>query len=72
MCLPNENITQLLEFCYIYPFILIEEGTYTEHTLLVNMFKNIVKEVPSRKNELLCILPKIDPKVIYFSNTCLF
>lgn len=26
VCLPNENITQLLEFCYIYPFILIEEG----------------------------------------------
>lgn len=26
VCLPNENITELLEFCYIYPFILIEEG----------------------------------------------
>lgn len=26
MCLPNENITELLEFCYISPFIWIEEG----------------------------------------------
>lgn len=26
LCLPNENISQLLEFCYIYPFIWIEEG----------------------------------------------
>ncbi|XP_052692345.1 uncharacterized protein LOC128170606 [Crassostrea angulata] len=25
MCLPNENITELLEFCYKYPFILIQE-----------------------------------------------
>lgn len=26
LCLPNENITELLEFCYKYPFILIQEG----------------------------------------------
>lgn len=26
MCLPNENITQLYEFCYIYPFIWIDKG----------------------------------------------
>lgn len=26
ICLPNENLTELLEFCYIYPFILIQEG----------------------------------------------
>lgn len=26
LCLPNENITELLEFCYNYPFILIQEG----------------------------------------------
>eukprot|EP00105_Crassostrea_gigas_P044635 XP_019928783.1 PREDICTED: uncharacterized protein LOC105342960 [Crassostrea gigas] len=26
VCLPNENITELLEFCYTYPFILIQEG----------------------------------------------
>lgn len=25
-CLPNKNITELLEFCYIIPFIWIEEG----------------------------------------------
>lgn len=28
VCLPNENITELLEFCYVYPFILIQEGKY--------------------------------------------
>lgn len=28
MCLSNENITELLEFCYIYPFTLIQEGKY--------------------------------------------
>lgn len=27
MCLPNDNLTVLIEFCYIYPFIWIEEGT---------------------------------------------
>lgn len=26
MCVPNENFTQLLEFCNEYPLILIEEG----------------------------------------------
>lgn len=26
LCLPNENVTELLEFCYKYPFILIQEG----------------------------------------------
>lgn len=25
-CLPNENFTELLEFCYNQPWILIEEG----------------------------------------------
>lgn len=27
MCLPNENLTELLEFCYIYPRMLIQKGT---------------------------------------------
>lgn len=27
MCLPNEDITELLEFCYKYPQTLIPEGT---------------------------------------------
>lgn len=26
MCIPNENLTELLEFCYIYPQIPIEKG----------------------------------------------
>lgn len=26
MCLPNKNLSELLEFCYIHPFIWIEEG----------------------------------------------
>lgn len=26
MCLPNENLTDLLEFCYIYPRILVQQG----------------------------------------------
>lgn len=26
MCVPNENLTQLLEFCSVYPFMWIEEG----------------------------------------------
>lgn len=26
MCLPNENLTDLLEFCYIYPRILVQKG----------------------------------------------
>lgn len=25
MCMPNEDLTELLEFCYIYPFIWIQE-----------------------------------------------
>lgn len=27
-CLPNEHFTELLEFCYKDPFILIEEGIF--------------------------------------------
>lgn len=26
MCLPNENFTELLEFCYIYPRLVISKG----------------------------------------------
>lgn len=26
MCMPNDDLTELLEFCYIHPFILIEKG----------------------------------------------
>lgn len=26
-CLPNEELTELLEFCYTAPFIWIQEGT---------------------------------------------
>lgn len=26
MCLPNENLTELLEFCYIYPRIYVQKG----------------------------------------------
>lgn len=26
VCLPNRNITELFEFCFTLPFILIEEG----------------------------------------------
>lgn len=26
MCLPNEQLTELLEFCYVQPFVWIEEG----------------------------------------------
>lgn len=26
MCMPNEDFTELLEFCYVYPLILVEEG----------------------------------------------
>lgn len=25
-CLPNQDLTELLEFCYIYPFIWIQDG----------------------------------------------
>lgn len=28
VCLPNDNITELLEFRYFIPFIWIEEVTY--------------------------------------------
>lgn len=27
MCIPNENFTELLEFCYIYTRMLIQKGT---------------------------------------------
>lgn len=36
-CLPNENFTELLEFCYRYPFILIEEGNNWTSKLHVNL-----------------------------------
>lgn len=38
LCLPNENITGLLEFCYKYPFILIQEGKCTV-TIILNKNK---------------------------------
>lgn len=30
MCMPNENITQLIEFCFPAPFTWIEEGKYSK------------------------------------------
>lgn len=26
MCVPNDNFTELIEFCYIHPFLLIQKG----------------------------------------------
>lgn len=51
MCLPNENITELLEFCYIYPSTLIQEGKYyvvwdAEHTSFVNVLEKLWKTTP--------------------------
>lgn len=28
MCMPNENFTELLEFCYTDPVLTIEKGKY--------------------------------------------
>lgn len=48
VCLPNENITVLIEFCYIHPFILIQEGKYTEHKFFfVKMFDKLCKTTPN-------------------------
>lgn len=33
MCIPNDDRTQLLEFCYIYPRILITKGNEDPVTL---------------------------------------
>lgn len=32
-CLPNENLTKLLEFCYTDPWILIEEGRIASYAV---------------------------------------
>lgn len=33
-CLPNENFTELLEFCYTQSLLLIEEGNWGKMTIL--------------------------------------
>lgn len=38
VCLPNENITELLEFCYTYTFILIQEGSHMVHKVSYRMY----------------------------------
>lgn len=40
MCIPNENITDLLEFCYIYPRILIQKGIIVNNILLT-LFRSV-------------------------------
>lgn len=44
MCLPSENITMLLEFCYTYPSIFMEEGEQLKNSSLRRMicFKNFI------------------------------
>lgn len=38
MCLPNENFTDLLEFCYLYPRILVQKGMNIDiYTLVGNL-----------------------------------
>lgn len=34
LCLPNENFTELLEFCYTDPLVLIEEGKQSNKLIL--------------------------------------
>lgn len=43
MCIPNENFTELLEFCYVSPQILIEKGKYC---LTIDIF--ISMQCPSK------------------------
>lgn len=34
MCMPNENLTMLLEFCYIHPIIMIPRGKKEKKEIL--------------------------------------
>lgn len=36
-CLPNDNFTELLEFCYTQPLIPIEEGNYSTSNVNLNL-----------------------------------
>lgn len=45
MCLPNDNFTELLEFCYIYPRILIQEGTENLEAATGTCFNNQIYHI---------------------------
>lgn len=49
-CLPNEYFTQLLEFCYIDPLILIEEGKLSSYAASFFLNKYINKDYILYKN----------------------
>lgn len=58
MCIPNDDRTQLLEFCYIYPRILITKGKKSL-SLCLDLYKSWPKSnvnyVPCISRTLSCI-----------------
>lgn len=42
-CLPNEHFTELLEFCYTDPWILIEEGKIASCCIILYIIKYVNK-----------------------------
>lgn len=73
VCLPNENITELLEFCYTYTFILIQEGSHMVHKVSYRMytirycFKKLQMNLKNAMARHLCMnFEHIDyPKIIH-------
>lgn len=54
-CLPDEHFTELLEFCYTDPWILIEEGkiaSYAVFSLIIGPLISIIfcRRIVLRKN----------------------
>lgn len=45
VCLPNENITGLLEFCHTYKFILIEEGNHHKVSYRIHIRCKCVEKI---------------------------
>lgn len=63
LCLPNENITELLEFCYIYPFLWIEEELISKQTL----FAEDIKENLHQKFWMRFLALRFKPKLKKYS-----
>lgn len=48
-CLPNEQFTELLEFCYTDPWILIEEGKIASYAVLFLIIDPLISIIFCRR-----------------------
>lgn len=77
ICLPNENLTELLEFCYTESRIRIQEGRNNFKTMIMLKIKTLLSDEKTERNfmrKLMCFVSVLYKcmELLFIIGICLF